>query len=270
MKTKNRFWIMSIILGISTLFLVTNCTTDDDVTQDVTIPVLTTNEVSAITQTTATRGGTITSDDGATVTERGVCWSTSQNPTITENFTTDGTGAGSFTSNITNLTANTTYYMRAYATNSVGTGYGSAMSFTTLKSQEIDFNGALYVYPVDNSEGIQWYNGTYTVTGATSTTDGETNTAAIVANQGAGAYAAYICDTLTAFGYSDWYLPSINELNAMYLQKDVIGGFTTGSYWSSTEDNDNVAWYQNFYDGYQSYTNYGSKSSISRVRCVRR
>jgi uncharacterized protein (TIGR02145 family) len=145
MKTKNRFWIMSIILGISTLFLVTNCTKDDDVTQDVTIPVLTTNEVSAITQTTATSGGTITSDDGATVTERGVCWSTSQNPTITDNKTTDGTGAGSFTSNITNLTANTTYYIRAYATNSVGTGYGSAMLFTTLEANTVtDLDGNSY------------------------------------------------------------------------------------------------------------------------------
>jgi hypothetical protein len=136
-----------------------------------------------------------------------------------------------------------------------------------LGMQEIDFNGALYVYPVDNSTGIQWYNGTYTVTGATSTTDGETNTAAIVANQGAGAYAAYICDTLTAFGYSDWYLPSKDELNAMYLQKDVIGGFTTDYYWSSAEGNNSYAWCQYFYSGYQNYYN---KSTSIRVRCVRR
>ena len=121
------------MLALSSVFLVTNCTKDDDVTKDATIPVLTTNEVSAITKITATSGGSISSDGGATVTERGVCWSTSESTTIADNKTTDGTGAGSFTSAISGLTANTTYYVRAYATNNKGTGYGSAMSFTTLK-----------------------------------------------------------------------------------------------------------------------------------------
>jgi uncharacterized protein (TIGR02145 family) len=65
------------------------------------------------------------------VTARGVCWSTGQTPTISDNKTEDGTGAGWFTSRITDLEPNTTYYLRAYATNSAGTGYGSAMSFTT-------------------------------------------------------------------------------------------------------------------------------------------
>ncbi len=134
MKTKIRLWIPATMLALSSLFLVTNCTKDDDATKDATIPVLTTTEVTEVTQTTATSGGVITSDGGATVTERGVCWSTSQSPTIADNKTTDGTGAGSFTSAITGLTANTTYYVRAYATNNKGTGYGSAMSFKTEES----------------------------------------------------------------------------------------------------------------------------------------
>ncbi len=100
-----------------------------------TVPVLSTANVSSITETTAVCGGTITSDGGAAVTYRGVCWSTSQTPTVADNKTTDGTGVGSFTSNITGLTASTTYYVRAYAINNVGTGYGSAMSFTTEESQ---------------------------------------------------------------------------------------------------------------------------------------
>jgi uncharacterized protein (TIGR02145 family) len=96
------------------------------------IPTLTTTAVTAITQTTATSGGNITSDGGASVTARGVCWSTSVNPTISlSTKTTDGSGTGSFTSSLTGLTANTTYYVRAYATNSVGTAYGTQVSFTT-------------------------------------------------------------------------------------------------------------------------------------------
>lgn len=131
MKTKIRLWIPATMLALSSLFLVTNCTKDDDVTKDATIPVLTTTEATEVTQTTATSGGIITSDGGAIVTVRGVCWSTSQSPTIADNKTTDGSGTGSFTSAITELIANTTYYVRAYATNSKGTGYGSVMSFTT-------------------------------------------------------------------------------------------------------------------------------------------
>jgi hypothetical protein len=96
-----------------------------------TLPTVTTNTVSNIVATTATCGGNVTSDGGATVTARGVCWSTSHNPTISNSKTSNGTGTGSFTSSITGLTANTTYYVRAYATNSVGTAYGAEKSFTT-------------------------------------------------------------------------------------------------------------------------------------------
>ncbi len=92
---------------------------------------VTTAQMQNITQTTATCGGNVSSDGGATVTARGVCWSTSQNPTVSDSHTTDGSGIGSFTSNITGLTENTTYYVRAYATNSKGTSYGEQKSFTT-------------------------------------------------------------------------------------------------------------------------------------------
>ena len=94
------------------------------------IPILTTSAASAIATTSATSGGNISSDGGASVTARGVCWSTSQNPTTANSKTTDGTGTGSFTSSITGLSVNTTYYVRAYATNSEGTAYGSNL-FTT-------------------------------------------------------------------------------------------------------------------------------------------
>ena len=99
------------------------------------LPTLTTIEASLITQTTASTGGTISSDGGASITARGVCWSTSSNPTISlTTKTTDGSGVGAFTSNITVLSANTTYYVRAYATNSVGTAYGNQLNITTLQN----------------------------------------------------------------------------------------------------------------------------------------
>lgn len=85
-----------------------------------------------ITQTSATGGGEIKYDGGSSITARGVCWSTSPMPTITGSHTTDGSGTGVFTSNMTGLSLNTQYYVRAYATNGSGTYYGNEISFTTV------------------------------------------------------------------------------------------------------------------------------------------
>jgi uncharacterized protein (TIGR02145 family) len=101
-------------------------------TSPVVIPVLTTTAVTTIATTTAASGGNVTSDGGGAVTARGVCWATTANPVATGNHTSDGTGTGVFTSNLTLLTSGTTYYVRAYATNSAGTGYGVQQIFTTL------------------------------------------------------------------------------------------------------------------------------------------
>ena len=88
-----------------------------------------------IAATTASSGGNVTSDGGANITARGICWNTSGNPTTANSNTSDGTGTGSFTSNMTGLSSNTLYYYRAYATNSAGTSYGSDFTFTTLSNQ---------------------------------------------------------------------------------------------------------------------------------------
>jgi len=97
-------------------------------------PTVTTTTASAITGNSATSGGNVTSDGNSTVTARGVCWSTSPNPTIIDDKTIDGTGTGSFTSYLTNLNPSTKYYYRAYATNSLGTSYGAEYDFTTLST----------------------------------------------------------------------------------------------------------------------------------------
>ncbi len=86
--------------------------------------------VSDITGTSAVGGGNISDDGGAEVTARGVCWSTSSNPTVSDDLTVDGSGTGEFNSGIAGLTEGTAYYVRAYATNSEGTAYGIEMSFT--------------------------------------------------------------------------------------------------------------------------------------------
>lgn len=129
MKKHNFLIYLLLLWGVFLMFMGA-CKKDEDKG----IPVLTTSEVTVITLTIAKCGGNITSDGGATVTVRGVCWSIGQTPTISDNKTTDGTGPGNFTSSISGLSANTTYYVRSYATNSNGTGYGSVMSFTTQGS----------------------------------------------------------------------------------------------------------------------------------------
>lgn len=98
------------------------------------VPTLTTVEVTDIMGTSAKSGGNITIDGGAEVTKRGVVYGTAPNPTVTGSKTEDGTGTGAFTSNITGLSGLTKYYVRAYATNSAGTGYGQQFEFTTLVS----------------------------------------------------------------------------------------------------------------------------------------
>lgn len=98
---------------------------------DLTTPSLATTYISGVSASSAISGGNITNDGGTTITARGVCWSITTNPTISNTKTTDGSGTGAFTSSITGLTAGTTYYLRAYATNSTGTSYGNEVSFTT-------------------------------------------------------------------------------------------------------------------------------------------
>jgi uncharacterized protein (TIGR02145 family) len=95
------------------------------------VPLVISTSISNLSQTTAVSGGTITSDGGQAVVARGVCWSTSQNPTTSNSKTSDGTGTGTYSSSLSGLSPNTTYYLRAYATNGLGTGYGNQLSFTT-------------------------------------------------------------------------------------------------------------------------------------------
>jgi hypothetical protein len=143
----------------------------------------------------------------------------------------------------------------------------------------------------DQSTAIQWYNGSYTLTGATGTGigTGQSNTNAIITSQGAGSYAASLCDgysvTVGAVTYNDWYLPSKDELYQMYKNlhrygctaaapggtdntscSTSLGGFAYWNYWSSSGYGSNLAWGQSFFNGGQIYY---TKYATGRVRAVR-
>jgi hypothetical protein len=133
------------------------------------LPVVTTASITSITSTSATSGGMITSDGGSVITSRGIVWSTTQNPTIANSNTINGTGIGNFISTISNLTTGNTYYVRAYATNANGTAYGNQISFMTTGASNLP---VLTTSPITNNI----YPGA--ISGGNITSDGGSNVTA--------------------------------------------------------------------------------------------
>ncbi|MEO7214972.1 DUF1566 domain-containing protein [Mucilaginibacter sp.] len=198
-------------------------------------------------------GGFVSGDGGATVTERGVCWSETPNPTIAGSRSSSGTGTGAFSSPIGKLKVNTKYYLRAYATNSAGTGYSPQLSFVTAFKIGEYYQGG-YVFSIDATtvhgliatkhlfSEVGWGAG---AAGAYSTTDGKANTDKIVALFGTTAKtAAGTCRACRDGGYSDWYLPAINQLSTLYNSSAIPYDAVEHSYdtWSSTELTTNSTW----------------------------
>ena len=112
------------------------------------LPVVTTTAASSVTNSAAVSGGNVTSDGGSSIIKRGVCWSTSHNPTVADSHTSDSVGLGAFASNITGLNPQTTYYVRAYAMNSADTAYGNEETFVTPDVCD----GDLTVTDIDGNE----------------------------------------------------------------------------------------------------------------------
>ena len=253
------------------------------------MPAVTTGSITDITVSSAKCEGTVTNDGNDPSTTRGVCWSTSQNPTISDNKTVDGKGTGNFTSSITGLERDKLYYVRAYATNSAGTAYGAQKSFTTLKFKIGDtYQGGVIFYidntqqhgmiaaPSDNSTVLCWdcYANVHKFNTNASGYDigtGKSNTDLIVKVIGEGDYAAKLCYDLNIDGISDWYLPSWAELKQLYITRNVVG-LKSMTYWSSTEEYSYDL--KNFRASALMGDYYGEhlsayRTSEYRVRCVR-
>lgn len=126
---------ITLILVLATILF--SCSSDDGNSPIPSeSPSLSTTSITNISQARAESGGNINSDGGGNITARGVVWSTNSNPTTTNSSTNEGSGAGSFTSNLDGLIPSTTYYVKAYATNSAQTAYGNELSFTTASAIE--------------------------------------------------------------------------------------------------------------------------------------
>ena len=129
--------------------LVVSCSENDDnpASANITVPLLSTDSVSIVTAVSARCCGTVISDGGSPLTARGVCWCKNKKPTVDNDSMIEGSNTGCYSCLITGLTANTTYYVKAYATNSIGTGYGEELSFTTKVLETgtvVDINGNTY------------------------------------------------------------------------------------------------------------------------------
>ena len=165
----------------------------------------------------------------------------------------------------------------------VGDFYGGGVVFYIFESGDTGYiageTHGLIAAVADQSDGIQWYNGSYVTTGATGTAigTGADNTTTIISVQGATetSYAAGLARAYTGGGYTDWFLPSKDELNKMYTNRATINttaaansgsDFANNYYWSSSEIDNYFAWFQNFNDGAQSYFN---KDPTYDVRAVR-
>ncbi len=175
-----------------------------------------TSTITAISAESATSGGNILADGGATVCFRGVCWSTSSNPTIAlSTKTVDGTGRGSFTSSITGLTEITTYYVRSYATNAAGTAYGNEVVFTTPLDLTLQVTIGEQVWTTQNLNVSTYRDGTPIP---------KVEDAATWASLTYGAYCYYNNDSAT-------YAAVYGKLYNWYAVADVVhGGLAPAGY----------------------------------------
>ena len=186
-------------------------------------PTVTTTSVTNLTLTTATGGGNVLSDGGALVTARGVCWSRNPGPTIAGSHTTDGSGTGSFTSSLSGMIGGCLYYVRAYATNSMGTSCGPELSFTTLWT----CGSSLTINHVAGTLAPVSKTVTY---GSVTNIPGETSKCWITSNLGATHQATAVNDATEASG--GWYW----QFNLMQGYKLADDGTTRtpGSVWISS------------------------------------
>jgi len=242
------------IFSLICILLTTVCCNEGNIVNNDGLPILKTSDVSSITTSSVICGGNISSDGGSSILARGICWNTSQYPTIANNITSDGTGTGNFSSSIESLDPETKYYVRAYATNNKGTKYGNEQSFTTAKGEKIiqDKDGNIYhsitigtqTWMVENLITTKYNDGT-TIPNVTDNTTWY--------NLTTGGYCDY--NNVTAYGTkyghlynwnavntdklapTGWHVPTYDE---WFILINYLGGYTVAggklkslTYWTS-------------------------------------
>ena len=233
-------------------------------TQSATIPSgISINAVNNISYNAATFGGNLTSDGGATLSAQGFVYSSSTTlPTLSNSVVYSTIGTGNFSTNVSSLTPSTIYYVRAFATNSVGTVFSNTVSFTTSPYIAIGqvYAGGIIAYIFQSGDNgyvagqthgliiptsiststYQW--GCYGTSISTSSSLGAGNSNTInIAGSCGSSSAAYYAYYLSTGGYSDWYLPSYAELQKIYTNKPSLN-IPNNYYWSSSQYNSNSAY----------------------------
>lgn len=228
-------------------------------TNQIAVPVLTTTAITSTTQISSVSGGSVATDNGGFITEKGVCWSTVPDPTISDSKTSDGTGIGEYSSTLTGLTQNTIYFVRAYAKNSAGTGYGNSISFTTQDNPAIfnpdvnygtvtDIEGNVYktiiigtqTWMAENLRASKYNNGEYigTTIPATLNISGEATPSYQWTYEGKEGYVATYGRLYTWHTVTDsrkicpigWHVPSNFEWRAMrdYVEAGINSFYSPG------------------------------------------
>jgi hypothetical protein len=249
---------------------------------------LTTDTIYSITPVSAEVGGNISSNGGAAITSRGICYSEMPNPTLADSFVTSGTGIGNFSAKLIELKSSTTYYVRAFATNTAGTAYGNQDTFQTDTSYTIGSlgpaggivfydkgyysNGWRYLSSSiqDQSTGVQFGCYGTNIVGASGSGygDGIQNTEDLLNNCSSSGIAASIAANFTYNGYSDWFLPGKSSLELMKSRIKWSANFSNAVYWSSTEASSTSGYGVNFYgSGTSAIVN--NKNISYRVRAIR-
>lgn len=278
MKSQIKMYAI-IVIAFFSAFLI-SCGKDVE-DQSKLLPVISNIAVTEVASHRPVVSAEITSMGGSQITEQGICYDTMPNPTIEKmKKKSDSAKVGQFSIKLGGLKPNSTYYARAYATNSTGTGYSNEINFFIDEVKIGDLFGGGIVFYLDaskkhglisalpgNNKSGEWGCMGVSVPGTkTEIGTGQANTKLIIAACPAD-NAAKWCDDLVDNGYKDWFLPSKDELAEMNRYRDLIG-FNDVVRWSSSEAGANTAWAQSFgqASGGSAAVN---KNTVSGIRAVR-